>query len=130
MKQLAPNPTTLLYIRGRLSLIKGRMFAFQAICLEDLRPKGFVMRDRMKQMDFPHASLAFKALGRLHALSFALRDQRPEIFQKKIANLQEAFFSPESVNNQLLIDRFEAFRELVKTVMIYIIFSEALGELV
>lgn len=50
----------------------------EAIFMDDLRDTGFEMFDRHKQQDLQHFRLMMKTLGRLHALSFALKDQRPE----------------------------------------------------
>lgn len=102
----------------------------QVICLEYLRPKGFVMRDRMEPLDLAHTSLAFRALGRLHALSFALRDQRPDIFGEKIAILKEAAFTPDVIADETMITRFKALGKLVETVYLFSSFSISYGLLI
>lgn len=84
--------------------------------LEDLQLRGFVMWDRIKQLDFAHMSLSFRALGRFHALSFALRDQRPEDFMSKIATLKEPLFRPDLINNADFIDRFKELGKLAEMV--------------
>lgn len=53
-----------------------------AIVLEDLRQYGFRMWDKYTPIDYKHVKLAFAQLGKFHALSFALRKQRPDIFAK------------------------------------------------
>lgn len=53
-----------------------------AVVLEDLRPKGFRMWNKYAPIDYQHAKLVFTQLGKFHALSFALRQQRPEVFEE------------------------------------------------
>lgn len=53
-----------------------------ALVLADLRHTGFRMWDKYSPIDFAHVQLALTQLGRLHAISFALRQQRPEIFSQ------------------------------------------------
>lgn len=48
-----------------------------AIVLEDLREAGYEMWNKLETLDYTHARLVVSELGRFHALSFALRDQRP-----------------------------------------------------
>ncbi|XP_058443604.1 uncharacterized protein LOC131425602 isoform X2 [Malaya genurostris] len=50
----------------------------EAILMNDLKEAGFDMFDRHKELTVSHFRLVVSALGRLHALSFALKDQRPE----------------------------------------------------
>lgn len=49
-----------------------------AIVLEDLREAGYEMWDKLETLDYAHARLVISELGRFHALSFAMRDQRPD----------------------------------------------------
>lgn len=51
------------------------------IIMEDLRERGHKMWNKHVPMNFEHTKLIFAALGRLHALSFAMKVQRPEIFE-------------------------------------------------
>lgn len=51
-----------------------------ALIMEDLRPKKFVMWPRQEPITLEHEELLLKQLGRLHGISFALKDQRPEEF--------------------------------------------------
>lgn len=50
------------------------------LIMKDLRPIGFALWNKLVPIDFENVRLLMKALGRFHALSFAIRDQRPEIF--------------------------------------------------
>ncbi|XP_012261909.2 uncharacterized protein LOC105689461 [Athalia rosae] len=86
----------------------------EAVCLEDLGVKGFVMRDRLKEMDFAHASIIMKTWGRFHALSFALRDQRPDIFKSEIAAMKEALWRPEVVQHPDVVTRVNTLGKYVK----------------
>lgn len=54
------------------------------IIMQDLRPQGFEMWPKQKAVTFEHAKLLLQQLGRLHALSFVMRDQRPEVFESFI----------------------------------------------
>lgn len=51
-----------------------------ALIMEDLRSKEFVMWPRQTPITFDHEELLFKQLGRFHGVSFALKDQRPDVF--------------------------------------------------
>lgn len=54
-----------------------------ALVLEDLKVVGFEMWNKLKPIDLTHARLVVRELGKLHAVSFALRDQRPELFARQ-----------------------------------------------
>lgn len=65
----------------------------ESLFLEDLRLNDFEMMDfRRDDLTFEHFELVMKALGKLHAISFALRDQQPETFAKITSNLDENYF--------------------------------------
>lgn len=53
----------------------------EAIFMADLKQDGFEMFDRHKEQGLEHFRLVVRTLGRLHALSFAMRDQHPERFE-------------------------------------------------
>lgn len=52
------------------------------VIMDDLRDEGFEHRSESHPITFNDAQLFVKAIGRLHALSFAIRDQRPNIFKE------------------------------------------------
>lgn len=52
------------------------------IIMEDLREDGFKMLNKYVPADFEHTKILVAALGRLHAVSFALKAQKPELFEK------------------------------------------------
>lgn len=50
------------------------------VIMEDLKERDFVMCKKAVPTSFEHAKLVFTALGRFHALSFALKALKPEVF--------------------------------------------------
>lgn len=59
----------------------------ECLFLEDLRTRQFeVIVYRKEPITFEHVSLVMAALGKFHAISFALKDQQPEKF-KELASL-------------------------------------------
>lgn len=52
------------------------------IIMENVKVSGYELWDKMKPVDFDTSSIFLATLGRFHGLSFALRDQKPELFQK------------------------------------------------
>lgn len=61
-----------------------------ALIMEELRSKDFVMWPRNIPVTLDHEELLFKQLGRFHGVSFALKDQRPEVFEE-FKNLEDTF---------------------------------------
>lgn len=53
-----------------------------ALVVEDMRPKGFVMCPRTEQNSLENEKLIMKEVGKLHAISYAMKDQQPERFEK------------------------------------------------
>lgn len=60
------------------------------IVMENLKSAGYGLWDKTKPVDYDAACLTLKALGKFHALSFALRDQKQEVFNN-ISDLQDVF---------------------------------------
>lgn len=52
------------------------------VIMEDLRQRDFVMWPKNKVPPVDHSYLVMEKFAKLHAISFALKDQRPEVFQK------------------------------------------------
>lgn len=54
----------------------------QVIIMENLKSVNYNLWDKRIPIDYATVCLYMKALGKLHAISFALRDQKPELFNK------------------------------------------------
>ncbi|CRK94159.1 CLUMA_CG007678, isoform A [Clunio marinus] len=52
------------------------------IIMEDLREIGFKLWDKFIPTNYEHTKLLMSALGRFHAVSFAMKAQKPEIFER------------------------------------------------
>lgn len=64
----------------------------ECLLLEDLNVRGFSIIDRYTdEVTTDHVHLFMQALGKFHALSFALKDQQPEKFHELASNLKEMF---------------------------------------
>lgn len=70
-----------------------------ALVMEDLKAEGYDMWNKFEDLDFNHASLVMKEMGKYHALSFALRDQRPEIFAE--FSKKKPVFMLEMIENEM-----------------------------
>ncbi|KAF5302539.1 hypothetical protein FQR65_LT00911 [Abscondita terminalis] len=64
----------------------------EIIVLQNMNLRGYRTLNQNQAVDYEHASLAMKTLGKYHALSFALREQKPELFKKLGNNTKEIFF--------------------------------------
>lgn len=54
----------------------------ESLILEDLKLRQFEMMKRNEPVSFDHVSLFMKALGKFHAISFALKDQQSQKFNE------------------------------------------------
>lgn len=62
----------------------------EAILLEDLKQRNFEMFNyRDEDMTYDHAYLAITVLAKYHALSFAMKDKRPDKFKSIITNIRD-----------------------------------------
>lgn len=66
----------------------------ESLFLEDLKKKEFEMIDhRTEPLSFDHMTLLLKALGKFHALSFAIKDQQPEKFNQLTSLIPEQYWT-------------------------------------
>lgn len=75
-----------------------------ALIMEDLRPKQFVMWPRQQPITLAHEKLLLKQLGRFHGISYALKDQKPEVFAEFKALNDVVFDMIENGYARLVID--------------------------
>lgn len=52
------------------------------IVMENVKSSGYQLWDKMIPVDFDTSAIFVATLGRFHGLSYALRDQKPELFEK------------------------------------------------
>lgn len=52
------------------------------IIMDDLKHLGYKMIDKNVPINYEHAKLSMAAIGRFHAISFALRDKNPTVFER------------------------------------------------
>lgn len=66
----------------------------ECLMFEDLKARDFKMIDRHTEaITGDHVRLVMQALGKFHAISYALKDQQPEKFKEITSNLDEWLFS-------------------------------------
>ncbi|XP_037052130.1 uncharacterized protein LOC119085750 [Bradysia coprophila] len=61
-----------------------------ALVMEDLKKSKYEMFDKLKPSDYNHVKLFMEALGKYHGVSFALKDQRPGVFEE-FKDLEDIF---------------------------------------
>ncbi|KAJ3638540.1 hypothetical protein MTP99_001896 [Tenebrio molitor] len=60
----------------------------EIIVLKDITKEGFVLREKDLLLDDDHARLIFKTYGHFHAISFCLKEQKPEEFSRLTKSLK------------------------------------------
>lgn len=105
----------------------------EALFLEDLKLRQFeVINHREKPLTYDHMSLVMKALGKFHALSFALRDQQPEKFNQLTDHLHEIqwVLLKKELNQHYtsLVDRFKNILKAEKQFDLLDRFNKKIGD--
>ncbi|KAK5642409.1 hypothetical protein RI129_008576 [Pyrocoelia pectoralis] len=65
----------------------------ESLVMDNMKVKGFVTGNHSVEVDYPHALLVMKEMGKFHAMSYAIRDQKPETFKYFEKNCRETFFN-------------------------------------
>lgn len=82
----------------------------ESLFLEDLKARNFdVINIREEVISFDHVSLVMKALGKFHAISFALKDQQPNKLKELTSLVSERYWKMiQELKNHTsqLFDRF------------------------
>ncbi|CAH2011337.1 unnamed protein product [Acanthoscelides obtectus] len=88
----------------------------EVIVLQNLKSLGFELHDRKKTMNFRHARAVLREYGKLHAISFALKDQREEIFNALAGGCKDLFmqFLSEEKSRDAFNGEFKKVLDLLK----------------
>lgn len=73
----------------------------EVLVLENLKNSGYALWDRTVGMNREHVVEILKNYGKLHAISYALKDQKPELFHNLASNLKDIY-----------IHMFEGFKDM------------------
>lgn len=60
------------------TILDEKLHGDHAIVLEDLMAENFYLWDKLQKIDYDRARMVMVELGKLHAVSFAIRDKNPE----------------------------------------------------
>lgn len=81
----------------------------ESLILQDLCIDNFVMIDhRNENITADHVNLVMHTLGKLHAISFAVKDQQPEKFKQLSCNINELFVRTDDEHLKKVMQVFRA----------------------
>lgn len=76
------------------------------LCMEDLRPRGFVMQDKYHSLTFAETSMVMKEMARLHALTYFLLQYDGEKMFEEDDGMRRLKYNSFSVENPLTAELF------------------------
>jgi hypothetical protein len=82
----------------------------EGLFLEDLKVSGFEMFDRFKEVTVEHVNRVMEVLGKYHAISFAIKDQKPELLDD-YRGLVDIFFQRDNVSKDQIIVWFDMLKK-------------------
>ena len=88
----------------------------ETIIMEDMRVSGYVMDDRKKPLNYGSVRLVMKAYGKLHALSYAIKYQRPEDFARIKDETKDVMMQQEMQDDMIQGPMFNKALELLDPV--------------
>lgn len=65
----------------------------EALIMKDMKALGYQMKNRICALDYNHVKLVITELAKLHAISFALKDQNVELFNKFAEDMKKNYFA-------------------------------------
>lgn len=80
------------------------------IVLEDLKAKNYQMVNKYDTLDYAHAKLVIQELGKFHGTSFAVRDQKPDLFAETKKLKMEMFdkFAENKMTMEFFVNIYKA----------------------
>jgi hypothetical protein len=82
----------------------------EGLFLEDLKVTGFEMFDRLKDTTASHVNRVMEALGKLHAISFAIKDQAPELIEE-FKTMEDIFLQRDETSREQMKMYFEMIKK-------------------
>ncbi|KAJ8942641.1 hypothetical protein NQ318_013354 [Aromia moschata] len=67
----------------------------ECVVLENLKEAGYDLWDRTTPMDWDHIALVLKEYGKFHAISLAMKEKDPELYEELTKDLDNVFGKPE-----------------------------------
>ncbi|KAF5285450.1 hypothetical protein FQR65_LT02290 [Abscondita terminalis] len=64
----------------------------EVLILEDMSELGFESYNSRQLLDFEHSVMVLREYAKLHALSYAMRVHKPNVFKKLIEDMKESYF--------------------------------------
>lgn len=88
-----------------------------AIIMADLRSEGFAMRPKTEPIPIENHRVIMRELGKFHAISFALKDQRCDVFEKlkKFTDIARMYFEAPSTRNVFIASIERAMSSLKRS---------------
>lgn len=82
----------------------------EGLFLEDLKVSGFEMFDRFKETTELHVNHVMTTLGKFHAISLAMKDQKPELIEE-YKEMQDIFFQRDDTSKQQIKIWFDMLKK-------------------
>lgn len=83
---------------------------YEGLFLEDLKVTGFEMFDRFKETTELHVNHVMRTVGKFHAISLAMKDQKPELMEE-YKELQDIFFQRDDNSKQQIKIWFDMLKK-------------------
>lgn len=64
----------------------------EVLVMENMKEHGFFLKDRHQSLNSEDVMVVMREYGKFHAVSFAIRDQEPELFKELADNVKGHFF--------------------------------------
>jgi hypothetical protein len=83
----------------------------EVLILENMKRNGYCLHDRTKPMNREHIRKVMQTYGKYHAVSFALRDQKPDVFKALGEGLRDVM---KTTDAEAVLKEFRFFVDLHK----------------
>lgn len=87
----------------------------EILIMEDLRTRGYVLLPKDQPCVVDNSRLVFEQLAKFHAISFALKDQRPDYYKRELRPLRDIFmeFFRNGNSKQLFLSSYQRALEVL-----------------